>query len=104
MEDTNVGLIFIVLIAILLLFFLSFQFTIAPTNEWRIYRDENGLFFMKRRYTCFWIFSYWKPLKKYVVPYHHMMVIRHFKTVEECELWARAEYNNKFALVKEFTI
>lgn len=73
-----------------------------PTNDWQIYKDGSR-FFMKRRYTYFRVFSKWNILTRFCPPMNYSTT-RFFKSVEECEAWAKANVYPSIEFVKEISI
>ena len=91
MEDNVLLIIFLVLALLSPFIILGIAMLIEcckkPTNDWQIYKDRN-VFFMKRRYTYFRVFSKWNILTRFSPPLNYSTT-RFFKSVEECEKWAK---------------
>lgn len=73
-----------------------------PTNDWRIYKD-GSVFFMKRRYTYFHFFSKWNTIIRFYPPMNYSGT-RHFKSIKECEEWAKNNIHPSIEFVKEISI
>ena len=106
MEDNVLFIIFFVLILLSPFIILGIAMLIEcckkPTNDWQIYKDRN-VFFMKRRYTYFRVFSKWNVLTRFSPPLNYSTT-RFFKSVEECEKWAKENVYPSIEFVKEISI
>ena len=105
--ETNITLIICLVLALLSPFIILgitmlIECCKKPTNDWRIYKD-GSVFFMKRRYTYFHLFSKWNTLTRFHPPMNYSGT-RFFNRIEECEAWAKTNVYPSIEFVKEISI